>query len=913
MLHLAKKWLIILFFMVNTAGIARSAPAVIGSATPTVQFKISLQEEGSEPSGIKGELTWKGVVPDADQMVCFYLPYEDPEFGSRHGSMGRFETISGLQPQATLHNGSLRIDVLTQGVTTLTQDPDHILRLRLPPDWQQNQPLQMLLNARVPRPRFSHPLDWFYDGFMPQILPNCQTSNFTHLDFLYLPYTHFEGLIFTPSSWIYQGPGERSSDGSTLIQITGHTLAFALQKNTNVIEFESAGIPIRIFPRSKSFLSLRSTVEEMLPKAIEKLGPAPFKSLSIVETTEVQRTGLPGIIAINKPAQAFFDKLQVDWINWRHWVLLSQIIKQWYGAAISVENPSDNWLIDGLVEFVLLDLLAENKEKWDLFRPIFDGNKPLSFTYLQVAEIFAGMLRQNAPFATLTDISLRTRDSWQAQNNLLFIKHTFALREIAEKSGTHNFFAQLRNANKNWLFNKVNPRDFFEMLDRRPSPISPYIRDEIKSDLMKWWTQEGWPDFGLKKFEQRQLQDGKWTASIEAHQLGEIDFNPSIVVVDENGRSYSRRMQSTESSGGKWQAEVLTNGKPITAMIDPEHVTFDSNRFDNSSETPRIVFFPGSTNTLRDDAYTILWVPYPQRRPGEALTLGIGASIRHYLESGLAIRMEFAPATRRGSYSINQEWRWPRYGLSSTILASHSYFNDRRIEVSIVRSPLFSVGPRISVASKIRRKGEAGKPRSDHFTIGLSSSLRPASNWNPCQPSLSLEWEKAPTSWTQEISYEKRTASVLGTCLFPKGINARIRGFFGALLTHGEPPLTSKFRPNDLYETGLRLDSTVTRVNQVTAMQADLYLPLILPLPKDLMILPRQMKWRFFHDLGKSTDSQITYRSAGMGFFLPFGGDLSGAGSLTVSRISMLAILYQKVGSDITRRPSIIFDLTGEI
>ena len=897
----------------NIAGIARSSPIEDGSATPIVEFNISLEEEGTAPSQLKGELTWKGLIPDTDQMVCFYLPYEDPEFGSRHGSMGRFETISGLQPQATLHNGFLRVEVPDRDIQSLAHDPDHILRIKLPADWHHNRSLKMVFSARVPRPRFSHPLDWFYDGFLPQKLPNCHTSNLTHLDFLYLPYTHFQGVIETPSSWVYQGPGKRSSDGSTFIQLTGHTLAFALQKDTKVIEFQSAGIPIRLFPRSKSFLSLRSTVEEMLPKAIEKLGPPPFKSLNIVETTEVQRTGLPEIIAINKPAQAFFDKLQVDWINWRHWVLLSQIIKQWYGAAISVENPNDNWLIDGLVEFVLLELLSENQEKWDLFRPIFDGKRPLSFTYLQVAEIFAGMLRQNAPFATLTDISLKTRDSWQAQNNLLFIKHTFALREIAEKSGKQNFISILRNSNRNWLYTKITPQLFFQMLDRRPSPISPYVRDEIKSDLTRWWTQEGWPDFGLKKFDTSQLLDGKWIATIEVDQLGEIDFSPSIVVVDESGHSYSRRMQKSESTKGKWLAEVLTNSRPRTAMIDPEHITFDSNRFDNSSESTKIVFFPGSTNTLRDDAYTVLWMPYPQRRPGEALSLGIGASIRHYLESGLSFRMEFAPATKRGSYFINQEWRWPGYGLSSNFLASHSYFNDRRLEASIIRSPLFSVGPRISMASKIRRKGEAGKPHSDHFTFGFSSSLRPAGNWNPCQPSLSVEWEKAPSSWSRDISYEKKTASVLGTCMFPKGTNARIRGFFGALLTQGDPPLTSQFRPNDLYETGLRLDSTVTRVNQVSAMQADLYLPLILPLPKDLMILPRQMKWRFFHDLGNSSDSHIIYRSAGMGFFLPFGGDLSGAGSLTVSRISLLTILYQKVGSDVTRRPSIIFDLTGEI
>lgn len=904
---------VLCFMMVNFAGSARSSPLASTLEIPEAQFEIAVNEQDSAPSHLQGRMTWSGLTPDSEGLVCFYLPYEDPEFGSRHGTMGRFESISGSQPQATLHNGHLQVTVNSLGAFPSNSDQDHILRIRLPSNWQEGNHLDMLVDASVPRPKFSHPLDWFFDGFLPLKLPNCETSNLTHLHFIQAMYTQYRGRIEFPQKWTYQGPGQVNTAGQVDVELTGSTFAFALQKDTQKLELQIAGIPVQIFPRSKSFVSLRATVEEMLPQLIERLGPPPFQSLTIVETTEVQRSNLPGIIAINKPSQAFFDKLQVDWINWRHWIMLNQLIKQWYGSAIAVDNPDDNWLMDGLVEFVLLDTLARNQEKWDLFRPIFNGRKPVSFTYLQVAEIFAGMLRQNAPFATLTDSSLQSKNRWQDQHSLLFIKQAFALRQIAEKAGHDSFFAMLRAANRDWIHKKIAPKDFYSWVDRRPSPFSPSIRQEIKSNLLTWWTSEGWPDFKLTKFSVESLKGEKWVANIESQQLGEIDFAPSLIVTDDTGASYSSTMRNFSQSPGAWTAEVVTRGRPISATIDPDHVTFDSNRFDNSSESPDIVFFPGTTNTLRDDAYTILWVPYPVRRPGEAFSVGIGASIRHYLESGLSVRFEYAHATRRGSYFINQEIKWPGFGLSSNLLASHTYFNDRRIEASVARSPLFAAGPRLSVTGRLRRKGEAGKSDSDHYTLGFLASIRPPGVWNPCQPSLVAEWEKAPDVWAPDFSYERNTATALGSCLFPKGTNLRIRGFAGDLTTDGIPPLTAQFRPNDLYEVGLRLDSSVTRVNKIIATQADLYLPLFLPLPRDMLILPRQMKWRLFHDFGKSPDAQVTYRSAGMGFFIPFGGDLSGAGSLTVSRISLLAILYQKVGAQVSRRPSIVFDLTGEI
>lgn len=896
-------------FSAFAEGSSDSLPLTLPEAT----FALVVQDSAQGPDTLQGHMTWKGLRPDAEGTVCFYLPYEDPEFGNFHGLMGRFENISGRQPQAALIGGHLEASTEKQDIQVLPSTETHVLKLKVPPGWKPDTALHMEITAKVPRPKFSDPLDWFYDGFHPQLLPHCQTASYTHLHFTHSNHTHFQGTLEIPKRWTFQGPASKNINRMVTIDQFSTSLAFALQMTPTVIARRVADTWVYIYPRSQSFKALASTVEEILPLLIQKLGPPPFSSLTIVETTEVQRSGLSGVIAMNRPAQAFFDKMQVDWINWHHWNLTSQLIRQWYGGAITSVSPDDDWLIEGLVEYLTIHVLEQKSSIWDLFRPILGDKKPLSLTYLQAANIFAGMLRQGAPFAILTKDTYESSSPRQNQDPLLFIKHAFALRQIADLSGESAFLGMLRSLNKEKRFQSLSPQEFMARFDHKPTPFSPSLREEVKESLKQWWTQAGWPDFRVTSFQESPLSEEKWVAKVTARQVGEIDFAPTFLVQDDNKKTYFVRGSQKTDTPDIWEAEVITEGRPLSTIVDPLRVTFDANRFDNSSKAPELVFFPGTTNTLRDDAYTVLWAPYPFRRPGEPLSFGVGASIRHYLESGLAVRVEYAPSTHTGSYLITEEINWPSQALVANFIASHSYFNDRRLEAALTRRPLFSAGPRLSVSLKVRRKEEAGQSQTRHITFGAAFAAKPTGVVRPCQPSFQLEWEKAPALWTKDFAYERKTGVGVGTCTFARGSGLRLRGFAGALEVTGVPPRTSQFRPNDLFEAGLRLDRNVPRVNRIMASQFDLFLPLFIPIPRNFVILPRQMKWRLFYDFGKSEDTNTTYRSGGAGFFLPLGGDLAGAGSLTLSRVSLLAILHQNVNGDITRRPGVVFDLTGDL
>jgi hypothetical protein len=73
------------------------------------------------------------------------------------------------------------------------------------------------------------------------------------------------------------------------------------------------------------------------------------------------------------------------------------------------------------------------------------------------------------------------------------------------------------------------------------------------------------------------------------------------------------------------------------------------------------------------------------------------------------------------------------------------------------------------------------------------------------------------------------------------------------------------------------------------------------------------MRWRVYYDLGVAGREHFSYRSAGFGFLLPFGGDLSGAGSLALTRLSILVIAFNDVGGVKERKPMVTIDLTGDL
>jgi hypothetical protein len=81
-----------------------------------------------------------------------------------------------------------------------------------------------------------------------------------------------------------------------------------------------------------------------------------------------------------------------------------------------------------------------------------------------------------------------------------------------------------------------------------------------------------------------------------------------------------------------------------------------------------------------------------------------------------------------------------------------------------------------------------------------------------------------------------------------------------------------------------------------------------LPLPSALFTVNRQMRFRMFYDYGESKHPDNHYKDAGVGVWVPFGGDLVGKGSVQLLNLSVLAVLYRETNETKSFKPGIVFD-----
>ncbi len=893
---------------------AKAALADPEATMPEVRLDAELVSGlGAEaPRRVQGTLRIKNWGPEGGR--CLYLPYEDADYGEDRGTNRRFEMFSGTTAKVVFEGGSLGVVASAPVKTGLTKTPS-IVRLQVPSGWSAADEIVLRFDAQVPRLPSSDEEHWFYDGFLPQLQGSCQPEGLDPAYYRTSLTAHVVGKVRVPTGWEYVGPGAIDVEGSVDVDIKARTYAFALGKHYLHRKFNVADTQVDVAYHSAGFDEIADTVARTVPIFSSMFGPYPYKSLAIVETTEVQRHGLPGIIAINRPAQAAFSHVQRDWLNWQHWIVALQIARQWFGGAIIAPTPDDDWLVTGMVEFATLEALSHHPTRFNLFNADSGGFRLLSFDYLQISEISAATLRRFAPFATLTDASFVTRDQAQQQHPFLFSKQAFALRQLKSFAGEPAFFGFLRSLTAHYLNGTLSPKEFHTFLSRLPSPFSPQLRRDLGTFLARWWTSEGWPDFALDDLRTESLPEGRWLSQVAVSQEGAVDFPPMVGVEDESHRvHYTRAEAGKTPDAAHWLANIVTPYKPMKAVVDPGHEAFDSNRFNNSSSGAGLQFFPGSAETLRDDAYTVVWLPYAFRRPGEPFSIGLQGALFRYIQGGAYAKVEVAPADKLGSVQIKQNFQYPSVAMSSEFLFDQNYDNDRLAEVAVQRSPLFAGNPQISLAVKGRHRERTGEPLSSHETVALSTSMKPRGRSRYCGYSLSAEIEHAPEALAHGFWYERKLGVVAGDCNLTARTNLAIRVFSGALYGQGEVPDAVLFKPTDLQEARLRMDQRgLARDKKLTVVGTDLMLPFYIPLPGDTMILARQMRWRLFYDYGRAYDERIDYRSAGWGFLLPFGGDLAGAGSLALTRLTVLAIAYTKVDGEVSRHPSIVFDVTGEL
>ena len=914
------------FLLLPRAGNGQAAAPKGLGAGKAVFPKVTLQadvvggDEGDgaeKPSRIFGKLSIKGWHPQGGH--CLYFPYLDPDYGSDRAITRRQELFADKHGRQVFDGGATKVTV-EKPALSVDLEGKTFLRLEPSPEVEsdpQFDDLTLTFDSRIPRLFYSSPDEWFYDGYAPRLMETCpaDANQAARAGLLPSQSADLTYRVKLPDGWDFVGPGALTATGDVFGTFVANQVAFAVMRKVQRLSTDVAGVHVEVVFRTPGFLAIMDTMERTLPLLVQMFGEFPYKSLSLVETSELQRFGLPGLIAVNRPGQSFFDRVQSDWMNWLHWVVVSQTVKQWWGGLITARLPEDEWLIAGIAEAATLEALSHDQVHFNLFAASDTGSRLLSLTYLQVAEVTAATLRRMAPFATPTQSDFQSKSSLSDQNPLLFVKQSEALRQMRGLTGEAAYFGFMRQLTGTYLHRSLSPKEYLGFLGRMPSPFPPAIRHELQDDLKQWWTNQGWPDFDLDEFKVEELPDGRWLTQVSARQLGSIDFPPLFGIVDVAGKTHLVRAERRGKADGEpWKASLTTPNRPIRAVVDPDHEVFDADRFNNSSDPPGLTFFPGGADTLRDDAYTVVWFPYFYRLPALPFSIGLQAVVFRYIQNGLFLKIEGAPKEKVGGGEIRQRFQFHDSPLSAEVDAVQNYSGDRQIEAGLTRGPLFDGEPNVSATIRTRHKQRVGEPDTRHQSIVAGLSIRSSSALNRCRFSLSGEHEKVPPGLAHGFDYDRSIGLASGDCLITPRSGIGTRGFYGVSKTVGLIPDQALFRPTEIKEGRLRLDDkSLPLTSRLATIGTDLVLPFYLPLRNDSMLMTRQLRWRIFYDVGRDMAREVDFKSGGGGFTLPFGGDLAGAGSLSITKMTLLAILYSDVGGVVSRRPSIVFDLSGDL
>ena len=877
---------------------ARSKP----SSSNHLDLNIHITHAGDEFT-ISGTADFHFLKPGNK---CFYIPFSDKSTKATYEPLKHLEAYINKGSGEPILNPSTEVLNLKEIEGSFLNS--HILKI------DSNHDDSVKINFKTKGSSKNGNI--LFNGFYPLPLSTCDQKALANNPQFLTESMPIKVISKNSSNWLAIGPGPGAHKGpiDQEFSIDGDRFSLILVKNIHLHELHEnlLGFKVHLYFRNPIKGSLIRTIFQALRSHQKWFSSYPYQSLTIVETENLLTADLPGLIAINQPRQLVFNYLQDSLLNWKHWVLSTLLAAQWYGASTRVYNPEDFWLLGGICDFATLMFLKADGSRFNLFNNYDSDFNWLSLNYLQVQDMTASLLFKDLPYMALTDSKLQTKRSGSSQNPLLFIKQALTMRYLRSMMGPETLQNFLQAFTRKYAYKSLKPLDFYTGLRDLSYGVANSGRQRIAHYLKSWWSLRGWPDYSIDEFSKTQLSTGKWLAKAVVKSHGNFELPTQVRFEDKGGSYYYVTSKQPDLSQNRWLITTITDLEPVDVSIDPNHHMYDSNRFDNQASAPGISLFPVGSNTISDDSYTSVWVPYLFRRPGEATSIAVQVALFRYLQSGIFGKIEYSPGSKKLAFLMSYEHSFKNAGLASEFAILQTYSQVRTSKISLYSQPRHE---HINAKAAVKYRQIVGIKESFHPTLSLGVDLNIPSPLAACKIKALNEVEHAPAIRADGIHYHRMTSLWTIPCSLSKKSSYTMRSFHGILAKQrGYLPYFSLFRVNQLDELGVRIDEDdLPLLDRVIGLNQDILLPFWLPFVEKAMILSNRLKFRIFHDIGgRSLKYHDSYEAAGLGFVLPFGGDIVGFGALTISKLSILGVLHSRKGTSISRKPRILFDLSGK-
>lgn len=869
------------------------------TASPSVSYDMAVYIpsdalKGGQAASGQLKLRWQDRTA---KDVCFYQAFNDSNFfrdPSRNINR-RLNQNKGYQPLL----GS--IDVVKS-----SQEADWSRSIvRLPNKGFLELEFDFVLPQWPDRAREQ----FLFHQFYPQKLEVCPPSRG---DAPIVSPAKFQAQLSYPRGWTLTSPGYHNEK---MVTQEGRFLTFNLSKAYRVETFLVRQLPVTMVYRSEYMVRAKTYLRGFINQGIDILGNFPFKKLIFVETEDLEKNAIPGVISLNRPRQRGMGMFQNQYLNWGIWQLAYYTAQQWYGAALYSHNKDDSWFFRGSADFLASLFLKARREVYDIMNFGNSEDSPwFTFNYNQSADLIASLLGIVSPENALTTLQVSSRIKYLDQHNFNYVRHLLALR-FAHWYKQDEFIQLLREYYLRYRGRHANQRDFISLL-RAES------QDSLANYLQQWWQQSDWPDFAIGDLSYLHNEGGVTAAKVKVNQNSSLKLPVDLQITLSSGQVLSKRlMPQQEQVIFNFGEVALDDHYPIAGLsvvkmeLNPGREIFDSNRFNNSNQWPSLVFFPGNADTLRDDAYTVVWLPFIAKLPGEPLSIMLNSQIFKYVKSGLSLLVNHFPKDDVTGYNLIYLADFPSIS-SYLMLSAVQDFNvglrgQRIIDLSLTGSNILPSVPGFSLGLRLRHRGSTGIRDQSHGTVSLLSTLQ-TQGMAACGASVQGIHEDMLSS-SLDFHYKRSIMLVSGFCR-SKWLGLSLRGFVGAVQEEGSPPSDIRFFPQTATEGRLRIDApNLVPVQKLWTGSIDIDLPAHLPVPSYLLLLPSHSRWRFFYDFGQSLAPEFEYYAYGLGFKLPLGGDIVGKRSFSVASLSVLGVLGKSYEGKSSKKPGVLIDFLGNL
>lgn len=855
---------------------------------------------------VDGKIVYK--IPkqfEQPKQLCFYLPYLDPHY--TYDPIRSFDLIPRKFVEFEKTAGKMSMEAVQKSRELEVLSP--FIR-----KWNHEDPSEEIafdFSAETPRWHDSAKQEWFFNDFYPQLLEKCPEDPDNSFSVPTVSRLKINAKIDFDKKWKVFSSGLDLSNNSYEIEAQKIVFGFfdefkkiSVQWDETLVEFIS---PIK--NREKEMIYLKKVFDSQ--KNI--FGKFPFKKLVIVDMADVEKSSIPGLIAINRPRQSGAEEIQEDSSNWTYWQLATFISEQWFGASARVRSFDDLWLLRGFHDFATIQTLEEIAESYELISKGENGEEAaFHFDYRQFQDFMAAVLSYMHPYNAVTDVEGKSIEPFKKQHSLSYIRHTLALRQMNWSMGKDAFRIIIKEFFASSQGRNITPRDLYQFISTRVAVMSKAKSLELGKILLQWWTTEDWPDFELKNIEQQRVED-RYEVKIKIKQNNNFSLPLTVMITDDDGKKYEVEAHQSGDRKDVWIAQTTLQNKYDRVELEPSRQIFDWNRFNNKSSLPAVHFFPGPLNSFDDDAYTLFWLPLVTKLPGEPYTYFLVTQGFKYVQSSFTVILTYVPEEKRYGYSFYYLTDFPKIGsymvVDSISDKGRTYKDERLIDIGIYKTVSFIKDPVIEYGLRLRNRETINMPETRHQTLAFKAQSSPLNQHGTCTHSAKAELERSFHSQNVNFGYSRQFATAEGSCQVFSGLEAGGRIFAGAVHAFGDSTRNLYFNPQEVTEARLRFDSpNLNKVESITTIGLDLLTPARIPFPDYLWVISRQARWRAFSDFGVAENPHAVYRDAGVGLWVPFGGDLVGKGSVTVLNFSVLAVLYRQAGTFESTQPGIIFD-----